>query len=41
VLLSLDTSTGAGTEIGSGMGHFNDHCDNLAAPWVVVDCLED
>ena len=41
VLRQIDPISGTVTEIGSGMGHFNNHCDNLAAPWIVVDCLED
>jgi len=40
VLYSIDPDTGASTAIGAGMGHAST-CDNLAAPWTVVPCLDE
>lgn len=39
VLYSIDPVTGVGTGIGTGMGHVSS-CNNLAAPWTKIDCLE-
>ena len=40
ILYRVDKTTGVATAIGTGMGHVS-VCNNLAAPWVVVDCLQD
>jgi hypothetical protein len=39
VLYAIDPVTGAATGIGTGMGHVSD-CNNLAAPWQPVACLD-
>jgi len=39
VLYTVDGTSGAATAIGSGMGHVG-ACNNLAAPWKPVPCLE-
>lgn len=40
VLHSIDPATGVATAIGTGMGHEQGTCNNLAAPWVKVGCLD-
>lgn len=39
VLYSINPTTGVATAIGTGMGH-TPPCNNLAAPWVKVACLD-
>lgn len=39
VLYAIDPMTGAATSIGTGMGHVGE-CNNLAAPWLPVACLD-
>jgi len=40
VLYQVDETTGVATAIGDGMGHAAS-CNNLAAPWINVPCLEE
>lgn len=40
ILYRVDPGTGAAVAVGAGMGHVGS-CNNLAAPWKVVDCLVD
>lgn len=39
ILYKIDPMTGAATGIGTGMGHVSS-CNNLAAPWMPVPCLD-
>lgn len=39
ILYKIDPATGVATGIGKGMGHVNG-CNNLAAPWMPVPCLD-
>ncbi len=39
-LYQLDTTTGIATAVGTTTGH-SEHCNNLAAPWTKIQCLED
>ena len=39
ILHAIDPITGTATGIGTGMGHAGD-CNNLAAPWLPIACLD-
>lgn len=41
ILLNVDADTGVVTEIGPMNLMDDPHCDNLAAPWTLVQCVED